>query len=227
MNDLIQTLASIDTDWLLAVNGVHAPFWDYFMTAFTGKIIWGGMYAVILYVLLRNFHWKAALCYVVGIALVITFADQMCSSVIRPWVGRLRPSNPDNPIAELVYIVNGKRGGGFGFPSCHAANSFGLAVFLVCLFRRRWLSLFILLWALANSYTRLYLGLHYPGDLLAGAVIGGFGGWLFCWLATKAARRWDPAERERRANSFRHTGWIVAAGLLTLLGIAVYAALKC
>ena len=97
--------------------------------------------------------------------------------------------NPENPIADLVYIVNGRRGGGFGFPSCHAANSFGLAIFLICLFRKRWLSIFIVLWAFTNSYTRLYLGLHYPGDLVAGAIIGGFGGWLFYFIAHKLTAR--------------------------------------
>ena len=64
----------------------------------------------------------------------ITFADQMCSSIIRPVVARLRPANPDNPIVDMVYIVNGYRGGSYGFPSCHAANSLGLAMFVVFLF---------------------------------------------------------------------------------------------
>lgn len=163
---MIEFLSDIDTQLLLFFNGIHSPFWDYFMSAFTGKVIWVPMYASILYILLKNFHWKVALCYVVAIALTITFADQMCNSFLRPLVGRLRPSNPENPIADLVYIVNGRRGGGFGFPSCHAANSFGLAIFLICLFRKRWLSIFIVLWAFTNSYTRLYLGLHYPGDLV-------------------------------------------------------------
>ena len=185
---MIEFLSDIDTQLLLFFNGIHSPFWDYFMSAFTGKVIWVPMYASILYILLKNFHWKVALCYVVAIALTITFADQMCNSFLRPLVGRLRPSNPENPIADLVYIVNGRRGGGFGFPSCHAANSFGLAIFLICLFRKRWLSIFIVLWAFTNSYTRLYLGLHYPGDLVAGAIIGGFGGWLFYFIAHKLTK---------------------------------------
>ena len=120
---MIEFLSDIDTQLLLFFNGIHSPFWDYFMSAFTGKVIWVPMYASILYILLKNFHWKVALCYVVAIALTITFADQMCNSFLRPLVGRLRPSNPENPIADLVYIVNGRRGGGFGFPSCHAANT--------------------------------------------------------------------------------------------------------
>lgn len=92
---MIEFLSDIDTQLLLFFNGIHSPFWDYFMSAFTGKVIWVPMYASILYILLKNFHWKVALCYVVAIALTITFADQMCNSFLRPLVGRLRPSNPE------------------------------------------------------------------------------------------------------------------------------------
>ena len=87
--DIIQYLSEIDTNVFLYFNGIHSPFWDYFMPSFTGKIIWVPMYASILYILLKNFHWKAVLCYVAAIALIITFADQMCSSIIRPVVARL------------------------------------------------------------------------------------------------------------------------------------------
>ena len=74
---MIEFLSDIDTQLLLFFNGIHSPFWDYFMSAFTGKVIWVPMYASILYILLKNFHWKVALCYVVAIALTITFADQI------------------------------------------------------------------------------------------------------------------------------------------------------
>ena len=84
--DIIQYLSEIDTNVFLYFNGIHSPFWDYFMTSFTGKIIWVPMYATILYILLKNFHWKAALCYVAAIALIITFADQMSAvSSVRSW----------------------------------------------------------------------------------------------------------------------------------------------
>ena len=163
-NDMIQLLVNTDQNLLLYLNGFHNAFGDYFMSTFTGKWIWVPMYASILYVLLKNFNWKITLCCLTAIALTILFADQVCASLIRPAVERLRPSNPANPISDLVHIVNNYRGGRYGFPSCHASNSFGLAFFLVFLFRKRWLSLFILLWATLNCYTRIYLGVHYPGD---------------------------------------------------------------
>lgn len=86
-SEIVQFLSEIDTNIFLSFNGIHSPFWDYFMSSFTGKIIWVPMYATILYILLRNFHWKVVVCYVAAIALTITFADQMCSSIIRPVVG--------------------------------------------------------------------------------------------------------------------------------------------
>lgn len=102
-SEIVQFLSEIDTNIFLSFNGIHSPFWDYFMSSFTGKIIWVPMYATILYILLRNFHWKVVVCYVAAIALTITFADQMCSSIIRPVVARLRPANPDNPIVDMLY----------------------------------------------------------------------------------------------------------------------------
>ena len=153
----------MDTDLLLAINGWRAEWADLFMYAFSGKWIWIPLYASILYVIARNLHWKVAIGCAVAIALTIIFADQIGATLIRPWVCRLRPANPENPISEFVHIVNGYRGGRYGFPSCHAANTFGLAFFLFYLFRNRALNWFIMVWALLTCYSRSYLGVHYPG----------------------------------------------------------------
>lgn len=136
-----------------------------------------------------------------------------------------RPANPENPIVDLVHIVNGYRGGSYGFPSCHAANSFGLAMYVIFLFRKRWLSVFIITWAVLNCYTRIYLGVHYPGDLIVGGIIGGFGGWLFCTIAHKIASYLQEPSRVRR-NTIRQTSVTMYVGFLTVLGIIIYSTIK-
>lgn len=175
------------------------------------------MYASILYVLLKNFNWKITLCCLTAIALTILFADQVCASLIRPAVERLRPSNPANPISDLVHIVNNYRGGRYGFPSCHASNSFGLAFFLVFLFRKRWLSLFILLWATLNCYTRIYLGVHYrrPHSRCHHRMLRSS---ILCYLLKKTARG-------ASFGKVKHTEITIYVGLLTTIGILVYASI--
>ena len=216
--EFIQSLDHTDQNVLLYLNGFHNTFWDYFMSAFTGKAIWVPMYASILYVLLKNFNWKVTLCCLVAIALTITFADQVCANIIRPIVERPRPSNQASPIADLVHIVNGRRGGGFGFPSCHASNSFGLAFFLLFLFRNRWLNIFICIWAATNCYTRIYLGLHYPGDLIVGSVIGLCGAALMYYLLRKATKE--------DFGKARGTEAIIFVGISTIVGIIVYSTIQ-
>src|SRR5690554_6303097 len=134
----------------------------------TSKSIWFPMYAVILYVIFRNQGVKGIIT-VVGLALMVLLCDQISTNIFKEGFERLRPSHEPS-IQELVNLVNGKRGGKFGFVSSHATNSFGLAVFSLLLFRYRWYSLFILFWAALNSYSRIYMGVHYPGDILGGLI---------------------------------------------------------
>ena len=131
MTEILTPLTELDTDALLAVNGWKHVWADQFMYAYSGKWVWVPFYASILYVLFKNYHWKYVIGCLFAIRLTIAFADQIGASVIRPLVERLRPSNPANPISHMVEVVNGYRGGRYGFPSCHAANTAGLAFFLL------------------------------------------------------------------------------------------------
>ncbi len=137
---MIEFLSDIDTQLLLFFNGIHSPFWDYFMSAFTGKVIWVPMYASILYILLKNFHWKVALCYVVAIALTITFADQMCNSF--PSSAGRSPASLQSGKSDSgfgLYCEWKTRREEFGFPSCQCCQFLSdLPIFLICLFRKRW-----------------------------------------------------------------------------------------
>lgn len=217
-SELFQSLMETDQTVFLYLNGLYTSFGDYFMSSFSGKVIWAPMYASVLYVLLKNADWKVALYCLIAIVLTITFADQACATFIRPAVARLRPCSPDNPISELVHLVNGKRSGSFSFPSCHAANSFGLAFMLMYLFRNRWLTAFILIWAVINSYSRIYLGVHYPTDLLAGAIVGATGATLMYLLLRKITGV--------RQVGNKQSAVIIYTGLLTMLGIGLYSIIQ-
>lgn len=202
---MIEFLNNIDSQIFLFFNGMHLPFLDRFMVLFTGRFIWIPMYATILLLLIRHSGPRKAWLYAFGIGLAILLTDQLCASYIRPVIERLRPSNPANPLSEFTLIVNNYRGGPYGFPSCHSANSFALATFIAVLFRRRGLSAFIFGWAVLNSYTRLYLGVHYPGDLLVGAVIGSAIGYILCRICVGADRHFfsdrTSAEDARSASA--------------------------
>lgn len=212
----LHLLQQWDAALLLAINGWHSPQADAFMYAYSGKLVWVPMYASLVYLLFRNLHWRTALFCLIGVALAITFADQVGASLIRPWVERPRPSNPASPVADMVHLVNGYRGGRYGFPSCHAANTFGLAFYLMFVVRQRGLTCFLMGWALLTCYSRAYLGVHYPGDLLTGAALGLVGAAIAYGLF-----RW--ASRYKRPRHFRHLWVPMAVGGLTIAGMLAYA----
>lgn len=221
INDLLQWILQADDQILLFVNGIHSPYFDTFMQCYSGKWIWVPMYLSIWIVMLCNFHWKITLCCMISLTLTITLADQVGASLIRPLVERMRPSNLNNPIAEWVHIVDGYRGGRYGFPSCHAANTFGLAFFIHYLFRRSWLSAFLFAWATLTCYSRMYLGVHYLGDLLTGTLIGWISAWLMYRLFLLLSRIYRPYSRPEQLCLNLIPVW---TGLATVAGIAIYAA---
>lgn len=214
---MIEFLNRLDTDIFLAINGPHSTFFDTFMVLFTGRFIWIPMYVTVAWVLFYYRRWPAALTYLAMLALAILLTDQTCATLIRPVVERLRPSNISSVISHLTYIVGDYRGGNYGFPSCHAANSFALAVF-ISLFVRRWrFSVIILAWALVNSYSRIYLGVHYPGDLIVGGLIGsGFG--ALCYLAATLIQRriTDPCHTPLQQKATAGGRWLCGVNPLLI-----------
>lgn len=227
---MLDFLIDLDTQILLFFNSLHSTFFDYFMMAFTGKAIWIPMYASIIYILFRRFEWKTALCYTLSIPIVILCVDQLCATLIRPLAERLRPTNLENPISAFIHIVDGYRGGRYGFPSCHAANSFALATFLSFLFAKRRFIIFIFIWAFITSYSRMYLGVHYPGDLLVGSIIGCTIGYLIYAIAKQISTLYNPESQKLYAQfsikgttiTYQLSDIMIAIGLTTTLSIAIY-----
>lgn len=187
--EFILWLSDIDARLLLIVNGAHSPFFDSVMWCISGRWIWVPFYAVLAYLLFRRMSWKRASICLVTIGLIILAADQTCATLIRPDIGRLRPANLNNPLSSFVHVVNGYRGGRYGFPSCHAANTFALAVFMSLVIRHKWFTVMMFSWAFIVSYSRMYLGVHYFGDLFCGATIGSLFAVLFYYLQNYLFKR--------------------------------------
>ncbi|UCG26966.1 MAG: phosphatase PAP2 family protein [Bacteroidales bacterium] len=167
---MIETLNTWDINLFLFLNGMHSPFWDRIMWVITGKLTWLPLYLFMLAWLIRDFRWKV-LVLVLFIAALITMSDQSSVHLFKEVFQRLRPCH--NPqISEMVHIVRGKCGGQYGFISSHAANTFAIAFFSLLLIKNRYFTFFIVLWASVVSYSRVYLGVHYPGDILCGALLG-------------------------------------------------------
>lgn len=219
MIDFINTL---DTKVFLELNQMHAPFWDYFMSAFSGKVIWVPMYATVAYLMFKNLSWKVALSFLIAIALIIALSDMTCAKVIRPFAERLRPANIENPISHMVHIVENYRGGAYGFPSCHAANSFAFVTFLAMIIKNRLLLAFAFSWAVVNCYSRIYLGVHYTGDIIVGALVGS----IIAWLVVTATRKIVTEKFEYNQPEYQHAGVFPIVQVLIIVGIAVYSFIK-
>ncbi len=175
---MIDTLTSLDNQILLFFNGNHTAFLDEAMSLITGKWIWIPFYLILIDMLFKKLGPKYAAMTLAAVVIAIVMTDQVCASVIRPVIGRLRPCNPENPIFEYITLVKGIQPGGYSCPSCHAANTFALATLLSCVMRSRKFTTMIFSWAIIVSISRLYCGVHYPTDILCGAAFGSVFGYL-------------------------------------------------
>ena len=174
---MIDHLIELDKQLFLILNGMHASWLDPVMEVLSKTEASIPLYAFLFFQLYRSYKQQTWV-ILLSIAIMILMTDQFTSGLMKPFFERLRPSH-EPTLEGMVHIVNGYVGGDYGFASSHAANTFGISMFLSCLLSREkpWIN-WLFLWAAFVSYTRIYLGVHYPGDIIVGALIGVLVGWL-------------------------------------------------
>lgn len=173
---MLDWLDYIDKQLFLFLNSLNSPLSDWVWHLITSIPTWIPFYILLLFFIIKVFK-KDSIYLIVGILLVILCSDQFTSSFMKPFFGRLRPCH-DDEIGQLVHIVK-KCGGQFGFASGHSANSFGIAMFIWMVFRYYWKwTWLIFVWASVVAFSRIMVGVHYPGDIITGGLVGIFFGWM-------------------------------------------------
>ena len=176
---MLERILDFERTLFLQLNGVHSPFGDQFMWLYSGLIYWiplAASFFVILFAANRT-RWREILLIVGAIVLVVTLCDQFASSFCKPFFARFRPTyHPD--FMYDVQTVFDYRGGRYGFISSHAANGFGFAMLTSLIFKNKWYTILLFLWATVSAYSRIYLGVHFISDIIPGILTGLLFGWM-------------------------------------------------
>lgn len=184
-----ETLIQLDRQLLLALNGSESLYLDTLVRTLTAAVTWIPLYVSLFFLVLKNNDSFMKILLLVGsAALCVVLAGTIDDAIVKPLVARWRPTH-DPQIGAVVDVVDGYRGGRYGFFSAHACNTFSIAVFFCLLVRSRLLSFSLVMWSFVNCWTRLYLGVHFPGDILVGLLWGGIVGTCVYLLFRHFSRR--------------------------------------
>lgn len=173
---MVENLIRIDQQWLLAINGWYSDWADTLMWIISRSTTWIPLYILLIGILIyryRYYRWWVIVSVLLLFGVAVGLSDFISSGIIKPWVCRLRPTH-EPAIADIIHLVHDYRGGMYGFVSSHAANTMAVATLFTLLYRPQGgLSALLYLWVAANCYSRMYLGVHYPGDIIGGLLVGG------------------------------------------------------
>ena len=224
----MEELIAFDKQLLLWLNGSESLFLDGLVKTLTTATTWIPMYLSLFYMVLKNNdNVRKVLLILACAGLCVFLAGSLNDLIVKPYIARWRPSR-DTDIAMLVDVVNGYRGGRFGFFSSHASNTFSIAIFFALVVRSRLLTTTLVLWSLLNCWTRLYLGVHFPGDILCGLTWGAIVGTSVWYLYYRICQKMGQVD-SFISTQYTSTGYqrsdsniIVTVVVLTL----IYAILK-
>ncbi|NTW32087.1 MAG: phosphatase PAP2 family protein [Bacteroidetes bacterium] len=186
---MIEQIIHWDKSLLLFLNGIHSEFWDFIMFQISASFTWFAVYAFLIYFLIKNYK-KRTIDIIIAVAILIAISDLTSVHLFKEIFHRLRPTH-DPEIMDKVHVVYNYHGGLYGFVSSHAANFFALSFFFIQILGKKikYLTPLLIIWASLISYSRIYLGVHFPLDVICGAILGilvGTGmGKLFLWYYTK------------------------------------------
>ncbi|MCU0472078.1 MAG: phosphatase PAP2 family protein [Bacteroidales bacterium] len=182
-------LEHFDQQLFLFLNSINSPFWDKVMFVISGKVIWAPLYlGILLYIGIK--YKKKFFLILPFIILAVVLADQVSVQLFKNLFQRLRPCHEPS-LERMVHLVNGECGGLYGFVSSHASNSFNVALISLLLIKKRWYTISIISWATIIGYSRIYLGVHYPGDVFFGSILGALIGWSLYKLYELTDRKFN------------------------------------
>jgi len=185
---MIHILDQVDKAAFQYLNLAGNAFWDDVMIVLSSKTFWIPFYVLIIFLAYRKGGWKSALGLLVMAGIAVGLSDQTASGLLKPLIERYRPCRTEVALSFPVYTVEGECGGPYGFVSSHAANFFAMATLFTLFFSRRLYTFLFYFVAALVAYSRIYLGVHYPGDVLVGGLIGSFWGWGVYQLSRRVAR---------------------------------------